>query len=371
VTKKMRVLHVYKSYFPETQGGLEEAIRQICLGTSFHGITNEVFTLAKTPHPGLLETKEARVWRSKSWFTVASCNFTGFSGMRLFYRLAREVDLVHYHYPWPFGDLLHLTSRINKPCVVTYHSDIVRQKMLLPVYRPIMRRFLDSAEAIVATSPNYALTSPVLQKYKRKVTVIPLGVDASTMNSVPSGLLKRWKERVGSDFFLFIGVFRYYKGLPYLIEAVRGTRLQVIIVGTGPEERKVRKLARDMENVRFVGAVDDADKFALLKLARCVVLPSNRRSEAFGLVLLEGAAFDKPLITTEIATGTSYVNIADETGLVVPHSDPLALRAAMQRLAVDDYLADRLGRANKQRLEAMFTSKDVGKQYAELYARIK
>src|SRR5208283_4326494 len=159
------------------------------------------------------------------------------------------------------------------------HSDIVRQWVLSHAYAPLMRRFLSSVDSIVATSPNYVTTSPVLNRYGAKVTVIPLGLDPTTGADPSPVLLQRWEKQVGRDFFLFIGTLRYYKGLPYLVEAVRGTRLQVIIVGTVPEESYLKRLARGMENIRFVGAVSDGDKFALLQLARCVVLPSHLRSE--------------------------------------------------------------------------------------------
>jgi glycosyltransferase involved in cell wall biosynthesis len=183
-------------------------------------------------------------------------------------------------------------------------------------------------------------------------------------------LLRFWERQVGRDFFLFIGTLRYYKGLPFLIEAARGTGLQVIIVGTGPEESYLKRLARGMDNIRFVGPVGDDDKFALLQLSRCLVLPSHLRSEAFGVVLLEAARFGKPLITAEIGSGTSFVNVTNETGFVVPPANPLELRRAMEILAGDDKMVKEMGSSSRRRFESKFTSEQMAEEYVRLYRRL-
>ena len=366
----MRVLHVYKTYFPETCGGVQEAIRQICRSTGSLGISNELFTLAENPRPSMVDQEEARVWRYKRWTQIRSCDIPGLTGIRQFQIHARKCDLIHYHYPWPFADLLHLFNATDIPSIVTYHSDIVRQWVLSYAYAPLMRRFLASVDAIVATSPNYVATSPVLRRYNAKVTVIPLGLDPTTVAGPSPVLLRSWETKVGRDFFLFIGTLRYYKGLPYLIEAVRGTQLRIVIVGTGPEESYLKSLARGMDNIRFVGAVSDDDKFALLQLARGLALPSHLRSEAFGVVLLEASLFGKALITTETGSGTSFVNLRNETGFVAPPGDPVALRKVMEMLAADDELAEKMGSTSRKRFYSMFTSERMAEEYVRLYRRL-
>jgi len=366
----MRVLHVYKTYFPESCGGVEEAIRQICCSTGSLGISNELFTLADEPDKSWPEQPEVKVWRYKRLTRIRSCDIPAFTGIRKFRMHGLKCDLIHYHYPWPFSDLLHLINAIPIRSIVTYHSDIVRQWVLSYPYVPLMQRFLASVDLIVATSPNYVLKSPVLQKFKRKVAVIPLGLDPAAAKDSSPDLLRFWEEQVGRDFFLFIGTLRYYKGLPFLIEAARGTHLRVVIVGTGPEESYLKKLARGIDNIRFLGPVSDNDKFALLRLARCLVLPSHLRSEAFGVVLLEASLFGKPLITAEIGSGTSYVNVANKTGLIVPPANPLELRRAMEILASDDQLAKQMGTSSRQRFESKFTSQQMAQEYVRLYRQL-
>ncbi len=59
----MRILHVYRTYFPDTQGGLEEAIRQICINTGEHGVESRVFMLSSNPNPPIVKLPEAQVHR--------------------------------------------------------------------------------------------------------------------------------------------------------------------------------------------------------------------------------------------------------------------------------------------------------------------
>jgi glycosyltransferase involved in cell wall biosynthesis len=129
---------------------------------------------------------------------------------------------MHYHFPWPFMDLAHFMARIDKPSVVTYHSDIVRQKNLLRLYQPLKHRFLRSVDTIVATSPNYLASSPVLDRYRDKTRTITYGLDKTIY---PKPDAARWTNGgpSGERFFLFVGVLRYYKGLHILLDAMANT----------------------------------------------------------------------------------------------------------------------------------------------------
>ena len=73
------------------------------------------------------------------------------------------------------------------------------------------------------------------------------------------------------------------------------------------------------------------------------MLPSIARAEAFGAVLIEAMACGKPAVSTELGTGTSWVNRDGETGFVVPPADPAALAQAIRRLVEDGDLRARLG----------------------------
>lgn len=363
-----RILHIYRTYFPETQGGVQEAIRQIAVASASEGYTSTIFTLARDPKPHIITAPEGMVLRARALFEVASCDFGGPAAISRCRAAAQEADLIHMHYPWPFADLmLPLIRRPRQPLLVTYHSDIVRQVLFDKLYAPLRKRLLDAADGIVATSPNYARSSPVLANYAQKTHYIPLALPPAPASD--PALREHWQQRLGRDFFLFVGVLRYYKGLPYLIDAASRTQQPIVIVGDGPlrNELMAQAAALGVSNVHFLGSLPDADKLALLDLCMGVVFPSHLRSEAFGITLLEGARAGKPLISCEIGSGTSWVNLHAETGLVVPPADPAALAEAMDQLAGDTALRQRLGENARIRWQTHFNLQDMGKAYARLY----
>jgi glycosyltransferase involved in cell wall biosynthesis len=365
-----RVLHVYKTYFPDTGGGLEQTIRQICLGTTRLGLRNTVATVTHAAS-GELQREEAHVRRYRATLDVASTPMS-LSMWRDFRRIAAEADVLHYHFPWPQADLMHCVLASGRPSIVTYHSDIVRQRLLKFFYRPLMRRFLASVGRIVVTSPDYLASSDDLRPYRDKCTVIPIGIDESSYPRPEPARLQQWGARLGRRFVLFIGVLRYYKGLEYLVQAMRGADYSLVIAGAGPMEASLRQLAADLgnTNIHFLGYISEEDKACLLELCRAVVFPSHLRSEAFGVTLLEGAMHSKPLISTDLGTGTSYVNHHGETGYVIKAADPAALRDAMDRLLQDEPRAGDMGAAARARYERLFTADRMADTYAQLYRDI-
>lgn len=367
----MRVLHFFKTYLPESVGGIEQVIYQLCQSGTAQGVHSEVLTLSANPEPREVMVADHKVHRAKLDLQIASTGFS-FSVLKRFRALAAQADIINYHFPWPFMDLLHFASGVNKPMVVTYHSDIVRQKHLLRLYSPLMHRFLGRADRIVAASPNYLETSEVLKRYHDKTVVIPYGLDRSSYPAPSAECSARWEQRFGRRFFLFVGVMRYYKGLHILLEAAKGTGYPIVIVGAGPLEQELRQQAASLglNHVHFLGRLGEEDKVALLQLCSAILFPSHLRSEAFGISLLEGAMYGKPMISSEIGTGTSYINIHGETGLVVPPSNPAAFREAMRTLWDNPDQARDMGEKAKQRYEQRFTSEQMGRQMAHLYREL-
>lgn len=365
----MRVLHFFKTYYPETYGGVEEVIYQLAENSSRYGIDAQVLTLSQRGSIRGERYHNHIVHRSRADFYAASTSFS-LSAFRDFTELARDVDLIHYHFPWPFMDLVHFTTRVKKPSVVTYHSDIVRQRALLELYKPLQNRFLASVGHIIATSPNYVASSAVLSKYKDKVSVIPIGIDDAFLSVVPERkILEAWRDRLPERFFLFIGALRYYKGLSYLLEAASIARYPIVIAGGGPDEAvlKAQANALGLDSVHFVGALSPTDKSALLRLCYAFVFPSHLRSEAFGIALLEAAMHGKAMISCEIGTGTSYVNLDGVTGLTVPGANSDRLVEAMRVLWKDSDVTAQYGENARQRYLTLFTAGDMAKQYSELY----
>lgn len=367
----MKVLHFYKTSVPESMGGIEQVIHQIGLGAAKQGVQTDVLSLTCGHVPRTVDVGGYLVHRARMDLQIASTGFST-SALLRFYQLARRADVIHYHFPWPFMDVVHFATMVSKPTVVTYHSDIIRQKRLLKIYRPLKHCFLRDVDRIVATSPNYLETSEVLVRYRDKVSVIPIGLERETYPNATPERLNFWRSKVGSRFFLFVGVLRYYKGLHILMEAAKGGQFPIVIVGAGPIELELRTQARDLglSNVHFFGQLPEIDKVALLELSYAVVFPSHLRSEAFGISLLEGAMFGKPMISSEIGTGTTFINIANETGLVVPPSDPSALRGAMDYLWAHPDKAQEMGKRALQRYWRHFTAERMVADYVDLYREV-
>jgi rhamnosyl/mannosyltransferase len=212
----------------------------------------------------------------------------------------------------------------------------------------------------------------VLDRYRDKTRVITFGLDKSSYPEPEQARLDGWRAKLGPKFFLFVGVLRYYEGLHILLDAAAGTGYPVVIVGAGPIEQELKARAErlGLNNVVFLGRVDELDKVALLKLCYAVAFPSHLRSEAFGISLLEAAMFGKPMISSEIGTGTTYINVDRQTGLVVPPSDHEALRAAMRTLWDDPAMAQEMGRRAEARYWQLFTAEQMAERYASLYQEL-
>ncbi|NML30837.1 glycosyltransferase [Paraburkholderia antibiotica] len=371
----MRVVHVYRTYFPDPPGGLQEAIRQIALSTRERGVDARILTLSPNPTPTVVDYPEGQVIREKSWAAPASCDLGGPGSVSRYREMAGWADVVHFHFPWPFADVLHLLGRTKKPTVMTYHSDIVRQKLLGAVYGPLMRRTLRSMSAVVATSPAYARTSETLAACvsKERLKTIPLGIIDYRDVPQPADAQRNLEARLGladgEPYFLALGVLRYYKGLHTLVEAARQVKAKIVIAGSGPERERLAALAQQhgATNVVFAGQVTHEEKVALLKGCRAMVLPSHLRSEAFGMVLVEAAMFGKPMVCCEVGSGTSFVNEDGVTGWVVAKEQAPDLARAMNALLADDALAAAMGRAARTRYERLFSGEALGKAYSALY----
>lgn len=368
----MKVLHVYKGYYPDLLGGVCEFIRQLTYGTQKLGVENSLLVLTHKRNDFKTEVVDGlKIHWCPSTFEAASTPFS-YKAIKLFKKLAEEVDIIHYHYPYPFADILDSFSGINKRKIVTYHTDIIKQKYLSTLYAPIRDMFFKKVDKIVATSPNYFQTSDVLQNYKSKVDVITIGLFKELYCKASAEKINHWASKVDQKFFLFIGAMRYYKALPVLIKAAKLNNLPVLIGGGGREQAKYMDLAKRLgaHNVTFLGVLREEDKLALLKLCFAVILPSHLRSEALGISLIEGAMFGKPLISCEMGTGTTYVNLHKKTGLTCAPKDPEALSNTMVEMWNKPEEAKQMAANSFERYEKVFTGKQMSQAYTNLYKEV-
>jgi rhamnosyl/mannosyltransferase len=286
-----------------------------------------------------------------------------------------EADITHLHFPYPVGELAYLLAGRSRKLVITYHSDIVRQKVLLQVYKPFLYRLLARADAITVSNPNYVQSSPYLRPLADKCVIIPHGADLSHFSATET-VMRRAEEirrHYAAPLILFVGLLRYYKGLSFLIEAMLQIDARLLIVGQGPQEEEWRALAckPGLEGkIDFLGRVSDEELVSLYHACDVFVLPSIHRSESWGAVQIEAMVCGKPVVCTELGTGTSFVNLDGVTGLVVPPRDSNALAAAINRLLADPELRHRMGQSGRERAQREFSAQVMVERLVRMYERL-
>jgi len=371
----MKVALVNKLYYPVI-GGVENHVRDLAVFLP-QEVERKVLVCAEKRGPRRTEQIEGvEVVKAASLGTYFSSPLP--LGFRRELRvLSRWADLFHFHFPFPPGELAFLASGIKKPLVVTYHSDIVRQKALLKVYHPFLVKFLRRADVIIATSPRYIETSPYLSVFKEKCRVIPLGIDTTEFepDAELEELIALVKSEVGAPFALFAGRLIYYKGVEYLIRAFNEVPepWKLVIIGSGPLKDELVELSREtglQGRVLFYGPQPRRRLIAFYHACEFFVLPSVERSEAFGIVQLEAQACGKPVISTELGTGTSFANLNGVTGIVVPPRDVEALGSAMLKLVNNEKLRSELGKNASARVMKEFDVRVMAAQVAELYREV-
>lgn len=365
----MNILHIYKDYYPVI-GGIENTVKWLA---EAQAAGHHVSVLVAGPdyHAATEEINGVTVYKIPRFGTAASTPLTPTLPLALW---RHQPDIAHIHSPYPPGEFFNALLGRAKYTVITYHSDVVKQKNLLRFYGPFLKRVLQRADLIMPTSANYIDTSPFLRPHKAKCRVVPLGIDPARFNQPPLSLAQTLKGRLGQPLLLFVGRLRYYKGLDTLLAAmvhVSGGTLAV--VGSGPLETDLKAQARQLqlgERVYFAGNVSNEDLPAWFQAADLFVLPSNSRAEAFGLVLLEAMAAGLPLISTELGTGTSFINQHHQTGLVVPPQNPVALAQAINALLQNESLRRQYGQAALERVRAEFTLDKMVERVMQVYQEL-
>lgn len=364
----MKVLQIGK-YYPPKRGGIERVLEVLAQGLS-PKTQLEVLCFHDRRESVSEEVEGVLVHRMACWETFFSVPVA--PGM-YFWMQDRCYDIVHLHTPNPLAELLYLMARPKGKLVVTYHADPQKARGLLRLYQPVARRVLEAAEAICVATPKHIQPDSLLDDYRSKCRVIPFGIDLSTF-AAPDGEdpeALAWRERMGGDFFLFVGRLVPYKGLLSLFEAVRPTDLRLAIVGSGPLYANLQQLREGMEDrVQMLGNVSDADLPSLYRAARGFVLPSLDRSEAFGMVQIEAFASGTPSLSSDLPSGVSWVNQHEETGLLFPPGDVEALRRALLRVAGDDELHQRLKAGALSRAQQLFGKERYANLTLDLYREL-
>lgn len=370
----MRVTMLNK-YYPPHLGGIEYHLRDLATALAARPDCSVRVIVSNEGAATLTETLDGvTVVRLGRAFAYASTPVA----LGMAHAIAVEAvsaeppDVFHLHFPYPWGEVSWLAAQGRRasrrgtvvPAVLTYHSDIVRQKTLLALYDPLLRRVLERVDLVIATSPDMVEHSPYLSRIAEKCRVVPFGIHTERFAATPA-VLARAEElrrrlapsRGERPVVLFVGRLIYYKGADVLVRAMAQTPADLVMIGRGPLAGELRALAGSLgisERVRFIDGADPDDLVAWYHAADVFCLPSVARSEAFGLVQLEAHASGTPVVSTALTTGVPFVNQHGVTGLVVPPGDVRALADALGTLVADDALRARLGRQAAERALAEF-----------------
>jgi len=376
----MRVTFVNKYWFPHL-GGVEYILRDIAEGVAARPgmsaralVANEGPETVRETVGGVDVTRMGRLFAYASTPVVTDMA----SVMRAEMRRPDAPDLFNLHFPYPWGETAfqmadpRTADGKRVPMVITYHSDIVRQKALGTLYGPLMRRLMDRADLVIATSPNMVEHSEVLAPVAAKCRVVPFGLDPAKYADTPKTLARAAELRVGHarPIVLFVGRLIYYKGADVLMRAMRDVDADLVVIGRGPLEGELREIAVAAgiaDRVTFLPPVDDDELVAWYHAADVFCLPSVARSEAFGLVQMEAHASGTPVVSTTLTTGVPFVNQDGLTGLTVAPGDVAALAAALRTLITDESLRARMGAAARERALRDFTVERMVTQTIDVF----
>ena len=364
-----------KAYYPKV-GGIETTITTLSEGLvkNFNAeVTALVFNAKKSFTTTDKSIQGVKVKYLANYGSIASLpiSLSYFNSI-----LKLKGDILHIHEPFPWADLaLHYLPRIRRNfsgIIVSWHSDIIRQKWVLTFYKKHIYSLLDIADRIVVSNDRLVNNSSFLPYYKNKCTVIPIGTNIRwAKNDDNSSFIDRTNSKKS---ILFVGRLVYYKGIDHLIKAMSFIKdANLIIVGSGPLKSKIIEQIKNInlqDRIFIIPEVDEKLLQMYFKNCDLFVLPSVEKSETYGIVQIEAMACGKPVICTELGTGTSFINQNGVTGLVIPPRDANSLAEAINKLLSDDNLRLTLGNNAKNRAFNEFTSEKMVERMYNLYKEI-
>jgi rhamnosyl/mannosyltransferase len=363
---KLRILQVNKFYAPWV-GGVERIAQIIAEGLN-EKTDMQVMVCQPKGRASSDVVNKIRVFRASSFGMLFSMPIS-FSFIVNLWKKSKTADILQFHTPFPLGDLACLLSGFKGKVIVWWHSDIISQRILAKLVRPIIYAFLKRADMIIVATENHIKSSKILTNFASKCKVIPFGLKMEDFEykGPPQFLTRRLKNSKNKKL-LFVGRIVYYKGIDVLMESMKTIRgVELFIAGDGVMKDTYMDFTRNNgleDKIHFLGYLSFEDLKAAYSDCDMFILPSINNVEAFGIVQLEAMYYGKPVINTSLKTGVPLVSVHNETGLTVPPGDARELAEAVQRLANDDALRLALGAKAAERVRQYFT---VDKMLDALY----
>jgi glycosyltransferase involved in cell wall biosynthesis len=366
----MKILNIVKYYDP-CQGGMETVVKNIVEGViaSCYDINFTVYSnnhqrnFVKSVH---IKNREIIIKETTVAYLKSQPLSLRYSSLK---ELIKDNDVIHHHYPFPTMEstlLRYLKEMSNKKFIITWHANIKnsRWSWIERIYNPMIEKLLYRADTIIVTSPQLFEASTILQKYKKKIEIIPLSFNPkySSVNS---------KEYPANRDFelLFVGKLRKYKGVEFLIKAIANLQVKLKIVGNGEELQNLKSFATELNivsKVTFVSNVEDSQLAEFYKNADLFVLPSINEAEAFGIVQLEAMANALPVINTNLSSGVPFVSLNGYSGITVEPADVDGLTVAIEKIIKSKELYELYSFNALERVK-MFSREKMSDAYKGIY----
>ncbi|MBU0700661.1 glycosyltransferase [bacterium] len=376
MTDKINVLHINKLYYPWI-GGVETHVRDLCENLlSYDNILIHVLVCNEKKNAVDVIINKVKVKKLANlvdlFFDKTLLFSSPISLTFPFWLRKMPADILHFHLPNPLAMVAYFVSRPKGKIVVTWQSDIVKQKKMLYLLSPLIRWFLKRTDVIITASPNIIDNSVFLKEFRQKCVVVPLGINPEKylLRKEDIAFIKEEQAKNTIPLILFVGRLVYYKGVEYLVEAMRQVDARLIIIGEGylyPEINK-KIIANGLSNkITIIPPVTDYELAKYFHMCDVFVLPSVSPSEAFGIVQLEAMICGKPVVSTNLPTGVPFVNQHNKTGIVVEPKDIDGLANALNILINDKKLCYKYGSYAKQRVLDEFTNEVMAKKVYNIY----
>lgn len=374
----MRVLHFGKYW--RKDGGIETHVKSLCNALADNDI--EVVNLVSSldGQSADFEIDGYRVVEVPTLgihFSTSICPMMMLAARKL--HKEQPFDIVHLHFPDPMSHLASMALPSSIPRVITWHSDIVKQKHLLKLYRPWQQRAILGAATIIApTSAHFLSSKQIPDSYPReKRRIIPFGINYDRFRLTPEILAqaKAIRNSLPSKHLIVFALGRHveYKGFSVLLDAIALTNAHLILGGEGPLTNKLKAQAQTLgitNRVSFTGRLTDLETVVRYYASDVFCLPSITQNEAFGLVQLEAMACERPVICTQLNNGVNVVNPHMLTGITVSPNKFIELADAINYLSQNPSLRTQLGENAKRNAEKKYSQVTMSLSHIDLYQKI-
>jgi rhamnosyl/mannosyltransferase len=376
----MKILHLGK-YFPPEPGGMEVVVKSFSEATAA-SLSNYCLVATRTGKTRVETSGSMTVHylRQSGTFLLAPV-LPGLPGVLHRLRRMGNFPVILLHYPNPTAVLALFLSLLVRPkrekIVVWHHADVLLEerwkRALYALFRPIEEFVFRRTDAFVAATPHHVSCSETFRRFSDRTAIIPYALPDAWFDLGEGELdaAAKVRERLGGRFLLFVGRLVPYKGLATLVRAADRIPCRIAIIGTGPLDGDLRKeaAARELsDRVLLLGGVDDLRPYYL----GCdfFVLPSVSTLEGFGIVQIEAMALGKPVVSSDLPSGVTYVNVHGETGLTFHAGDDAGLAEACNRLLSDEALRDRFGENARNRTFRKFSYTAMAEAAVPFFSRL-